>query len=280
MQSFKITVTNEKGKERQHAWQLPEKWEELQPLDWSHLIPAKLDDNIYRSQVQLLYQLSRGKKKLNADILLLLSADQLSQLVAMTDWMFSTPITVSPFQSIRIQRKSYLLPNDQLKYMSLIEFAFLDFHYMRYTQYVSEGKLEEAEAELDSMLCYMLRPIAKGVDPYDAANYKGDRREMLNTSVCEQRKELFKELPAWQRYACLFFFSGCKEQLHERYKGTIWIDGLDEDGNQVIGAKPQRPEEWMRLAYGMAGGKFGTLEQTMYTPLETILLEIVFQKAA
>ncbi len=34
------------------------------------------------------------------------------------------------------------------------------------------------------------------------------------------------------------------------------------------------PDEWINTAFAMAGGKFGTLEETMYSPLSLILKEL------
>jgi len=278
MHQFTISTTDEKGQTTRQSWQLPESWSEVGEADWSHIIPARLDGNHDRAQLQLLYQLSRGKSRLTPEMLLLLEADQLEALRQLTRWMLQEPITGAPFPHIRIGRKRYLLPHDQLRFITLIEFAFLDFHYMRYIQHVQESREEEAEQELDKILTYMLRPADQNVNPHDPEKFKGDRREMFNMAICNRRIALFQELPAWQRYACLFFFAGCKQRLHEKFKGTIWVDGKNEEGEEVIGARPQKPEEWIRLAYSLSGKKFGPLEQTMYTPLETVLMEIVFQQ--
>jgi len=111
--------------------------------------------------------------------------------------------------------------------------------------------------------------------------FLGDQREKFNTKIIEARIPGFMKMRQSDKLGCLFFFTHCKRYLHKKYKGTLWHDTHTEDGNEIIGVNQnQKPEplRWMKIIQKLAGGKFGTLQETRFTNLYDILDELAEQK--
>ena len=150
-------------------------------------------------------------------------------------------------------------------------------------QFTANGQHPKANSWLTKLCLYMARPIDKRIDPKDAETYMGDRREKFNTAVIEQRWPLFREIDPADRFGCLWFFLGCKAYIHQKYKGKLWFDTHDEEGNEIIGVqkddKPQ-PFRWIEICRKLAGGKFGNLRETQFAGLYEVLEELVGQRGS
>lgn len=280
MHDVQINIRWPNGKERNSRYQLPEKWSEIPKTAWPAICMYLLAGNSESARLHLTYLLlrkARSRKRVNKDIFYLLSPAQLEMISGLVSWLFSEKITAPPLQYFRIRRKKYYLPQAELKYISVAEYAFADFYFEMYKEAAESGAPLDAEDYLNSLISTLCRPLDKRIDPKDPDTFKGDLRQKYNGVLAERNKPLIAQLPVATKLAVLMFFSGCKSHLHEQYKGLVWMDMHDKEGKPVINAKPGQPQEWIDLTFTLSGGKFGSLNETMETPLDTVLHELVLQ---
>lgn len=202
-----------------------------------------------------------------------LASWQLVEIANCLDWAWEPINATRPFRSFHHEGIDYHLPNDGLQYITLIEYAFADFAFNQYRAAREKDDEQGAKQWLLKMICYLCRPIDPRSNPSDAATWKGDGREMFNTAICETRLPSLDSLPMAYKLAILMFFSACKRDIHKRYKGSIFHDEK-VNGIEISGVRKMQPHEWINLCFELAGGKFGTLHDTMYTQLSLILHEL------
>lgn len=271
---------------RRTEYELPERHHELRPKDWPQIAPFLLAKDQPGQRTLLLYRLLRKAKSGKAmprSTWQLLGAERILALLPLLDWLYQDRPTEQPFESVNIRHEgqmlSCLLPAAGLRYITLIEYAMVDMHYTLYAQAVQQGQQQQAHEHFHKVIAYLCRPRAKGVDPTDAATFKGDLREQFNTVVCDARLSDWERIGYDIKLPIMLFFAGCKAAIHESYKGTVFVNPLDEEtGEPVQGAKPAGPQAWIDLAYSLSGGRYGTLEQTMYAPLDNVLYDLYLQR--
>lgn len=266
---------------RRREYQLPSGYDEVRPEDWPRIMPYLLLHDDAQTRTLLLFNLLRDRKgnRIKLGNFRRLSSDQILQLFPLIEWIYTDRPTSPPFPHISLpEHGDMLLPNAELKYISLIEYAVVDFFYHQYAEAAIAGQQEQASEYFHRVVGYLCRPRARGVDPTDASTFKGDLREQFNTSICDER------MPAWQKLSyeaklpVMLFFAGCKALLHQRFKGSVFFSEIDEKtGEKVQGVKAAGPQAWIDLVYQLAGPRYGTIEQTMYTPLDTILYDLQLQ---
>lgn len=197
---------------------------------------------------------------------------QWAEIVRELRWVWN-PITVKqPMSTFVLDDVEYFLPNDGLANITLVEYAFADMAYTLYLKKRKAGAEREAQDWLDRLVSYLCRPQDPNANPDDAVTWKGDYREQFNTDLCDRRRAQLARLPDWMKLLVLLHFAACKADIHRKHKGKIFIE--EEPGTEVHGSKPMAPDEWITIAFSLSGGKFGTLEQTMYTSLSLILREL------
>lgn len=269
--------------DQRFAYSLADDWSEIERQDWAAIAIPFLQGDTPRTRTAALRRLLKRKGKVISPILFnKLNGDQLKQISVCIDWIWEKRLTTQPFAAVKVQDgQELLLPGDGLKSVTLIEYAFLDLYYNVYMQMIEAGNEEQAESYLHHLLCYMLRPQKEGldIDKPDPDTWDGDPREKFNTDICERRIPLIKKLKPEVKLALLMFFVGCKAKIHEDFEGTVFINSVDKDGNTVhTGGRPMEPTEWLDMCFALSGGIFGTLEQTMYAPLFTVLRHLQLQE--
>ena len=265
-------------KSKTERYLFPAKWEEIPQELWNDIAPWLMskDTSYVRTMlVSFLLISKRNKIPIDSRKLKRLEPSQIMELHGLMNWIYETPITAPPFQKFYHGGEEYLLPNEMLKYISLIEYAYVDFCFNSYIDAAKSGNQELASENLDKVVCYLCRPEDPRLNTLDPNTFKGDRREQFNTAVCDLRLDKFKFVPIPVKLAVIMFFAGCKKRIHEDWKG-IWPQRTEE-GSLPIGTREAMPHEWINLCFQLAGGKFGTLEQTMYTDLSLILFELSLQ---
>jgi hypothetical protein len=267
---------NSKGKT--YNFTLSSTWEELSgSKQWRALSPH-LEDNDYYNRDAIKALILKGKFPGERHI----PSQGYLPLYNCLDFLMDHPCVYPPIKSFMIGYRLQLfhLPAPRLENISIIEFAFLDMCWELNRFFRGRGEVEKAEEWLTKLCMYMARPIDKRIDPKDPETYMGDRREKFNTGVIDPRWELFQKIRQSDRFACIWFFLGCKRYIHQRYKGKLWFDTHDSEGREIIGVqkddKPQ-PFRWIEIIRKLAGGKFGNLKETQFTGLYDVLEELVVQ---
>ena len=273
MNQIRLTIAK-----RIEAYELPAGWEEVPSHAWESLMPWLLSPDNGYNRTMILCQLlvsKRKGKRIDPRRLKSLDPVQVQRVADLLDWVYQDPVIAPPFEKIALEGVDYLLPNEMLSHISLIEYAYVDFCFNQYLEAAKSKEPEGAQEWLTKIVCYLCRPEAETLDRMNPATFKGDPREQFNTAVCDQRLPQFDSLPNTVKLAVLMFFAGCKKKIHELYQ-HIWPKPT-ETGGLPIGAKSAKPQEWIDLCFHLAGGKFGTLSQTMYTDLSLVLHELSLQ---
>lgn len=275
MNNIQITTPN-----KTFSFNLVSTWEELSTMNWpitrwAKIFPYIEQNNIYHHRViQLLTQTGDLPKQKH------IPAEGYLPLYNCLDWLIDSPCIHPPIKYFRIGWKLYHLPAPRLENIPIIEFAFLDMCWELNRVFRDRGDDKTAEEWLTKLCMYMARPIDKRINPKDPDTYMGDRREKFNTGVIEPRWKIFQKIRPADRFACIWFFLGCKRYIHQRYKGKLWFDTHDAEGREIIGVqkddKPQ-PFRWIEITRRLAGGKFGNLRETQFTGLYDVLEELVVQ---
>lgn len=266
--------------DKSHTYSLPESWAEVPKGRWSRIAPLMIQgDNDY-SRTRLLRVLLFRKKHgyLPVPLWELLDPLQVQAMLPLLDWIWKDPMVIRPFSHIRIAGKKYHLPLDDLQYITLIEYAYVDFCANIWKRASETNNEAQAREYLDKLVCYLCRPRDRRIKRNDASRFKGDIREQFNTPVCDARLPRFARLPVEIKLGVLIFFLACKRRIHEQNVGTVFVKG--EEGQEVIGARDMKPQEWIDICFAMSGGKFGNLQETMYTHLSLITHELKLQKTS
>jgi hypothetical protein len=253
-------------------------WEEIEDKQWVSIYQNLESGNVFNhSMIRALILKGKFPQKYMDQM----PKEGFLPLYDCIDFLIKTPCSSPPFPYLKIKRKKYHLPSARLENISIIEFAFLDMAWELNRFFRERNQEAKAEEWLTRLCMYMARPIDKRINPNDTETYNGDRREKFNTAVIEPRWPVFQKIDSVYRAGCIFFFLGCKAYIHQKYKGSLWFDTHDKDGNEIIGVqkddKPQ-PFRWIEICRKLAGGKFGNLKETQFAGLYDVLEELKDQR--
>ena len=260
---------------RSYTYSLPSSWAEVPKGRWQMIAPIMLlgEDDYSRTRLLRVLLFRKRKRFMPAKIWDLLDPLQVQDMLSLLDWVWKDPMVIRPFSWIRIHGKKHHLPMNDLQYITLIEYAYVDFCANIWKKASEENNEQQAREYLDKLVCYLCRPKNRKIPKYDASQFRGDIREQFNIPVCDERLPQFSRLPVETKLGVLIFFLACKRRIHERNVGTIFVQGED-----VNGARQMKPQEWIDICFAMAGSKFGDLQSTMYTHLGLITHELRLQK--
>lgn len=245
---------------------MPSQWSEIRMKDWKLIAPFILNNNPFNRSLVL--DLIRPKNifqyfRLPYSWKELVSTEQLASLFDCVEWM-QTPSPSPPINSFRHRGKRYYFPKAKLSNITIIEFAALDLCFNVYRDAAEKGEHDRAEMFLNKLVGYMCRPADRTVSMTDAHNFRGDVREPFNSAVCDGRAKTVAKFPDHIRIACVLFFTSCKQHIYNMYKHPLFEGGSGKPNARY----------WLDAASKMAGGKFGTLEQTRFTNLYDFLDEM------
>ncbi len=203
---------------RKRQYELPSSWAEM-PMRLMHICGFLM---LLPADVKLVYRLLYLLVPIRE--VKLMTSGQLRELALTMMWIWEPVGTKQPMPSIEWEGMKLLLPNDELKHITLIEYAFADMAYMMYMKRRAAEDRAGAEEWLNRLLSYLLRPANPDANPDDAATWKGDAREMFNTDLCERRMPAVSRLPLGTKLLVLYHFAACKAAIHQRYKGRIFVE--------------------------------------------------------
>ena len=252
----------------------PEDWNDMNRAQLEGITPFLINNDIYRPEV-LAHVL-----KLDLKIINRIPAPGKLALYDTFDWM-KKPNIYPPFDKIKIRGKMYFMPSERLDNTEIIEFAFLDMCFIVMQSMEKKGNKEIFEEYFNRLCGYMLRPAAKN-QTIDPRTYTGDKREIFNTELAEERLKVFDYMRPIDKFLVLFFFMGCKKYIENRYKNPLFPPTHTDEGKEIMGVitKAQTPIQWIELIQKLAGGKFGNLAETRRANTYDFLNELKAQMKA
>lgn len=138
-------------------------------------------------------------------------------------------------------------PNDHLHTSTIEEFNAAEQYYYEYCR-------TRNDAFLDMLIAVLYRPVSIGW-PWSKNNGKDTRKIFLEVDVIRNAPKM-RKLDQHLRAAILFNYEGCRRHVISRYP-TVFIQG---DGTTEAKLPDLSP-----LISTVAGGKFGTFQQTEQT---------------
>jgi len=119
------------------------------------------------------------------------------------------------------------------------------------------------EVWLNRFIAVLYRPKRKGVN-VTAADYNGDERQPYNFYLNDFISTMVSSLSLGTKLAIMLWYLGCRHTLVTDYDFLF------------TGKNKQKAQEgsWTDVIHGLAGPKFGTVEQTMSANLKVVLKEL------
>lgn len=177
-------------------------------------------------------------------------ASQFSRLLDLMKWLGEpSELTKNPFPVLKVGRRKYQGPKEGLKDITYYDFALVDLLLRDMAYAMKEDRPADAEAAKVKIMAVLWK---KPGEQYD------EKR-------AEARAKTFSRLSAEWKDTAYLFVSGCLRQIMRSFP-RIFTDGQDTDDAQ------DENYGHAEVILDLAGGKFGDIEKTQYTPLYTILM--------
>lgn len=162
------------------------------------------------------------------------NAEVLAEVLRLISWMWKEELTIKPFESITLEEKQYLLPDENFLAMTYGELSDAYIHSRAFVEQLVEG-----EERLNYLLATVCRPERKGDYVADAGSWNGDRREVYNEHIVRTRLKLWEAAPYDQKIIVLMYFLGTLKNFlslfdiwqgdgtgpapEDEYPGQSWI---------------------------------------------------------
>lgn len=169
--------------------------------------------------------------------------DSLAGLLITTDFVFSgeNTLTKNLLPTIRKGFKTYYGPSDRLSNIGFYEFVFADSFYLKYRE-------TKNKKWLNLLVASLYRP----------------KLERFDNALLEKRAELFSRISLAEKQAIYIFYIGCRISLVKKYPDAFSSNKANKGKNYG----------WEGIILGLAGNRFGTIEETRQTNLHTVLTYI------
>ncbi|WP_285055128.1 hypothetical protein [Pedobacter ginsengisoli] len=231
------------------AYIAPAKWNEVsaeQLAVWQRICERNISGeqalmiaaiHFYKISKKLFFSLNSAQKIQLIDTLTFLGEGN-----KLTKWLI--PEITSRF-------KKHIGPTSGLGTSTIKEFRASELYYNAY----QATKGEAAEAALDMLIATLYRPKGK-VHP------DNDPREVLTELGVQKRAPVMARLNETTRKMILFNYEGCRAHVVGKYP-TIFISGSGTGSNSL--------NDMEGVIKVVAGGKFGSFNETATTPLYLFL---------
>lgn len=186
-------------------------------------------------------------------------AGQFSRLLDLMKWLGDpSELAKNPFPVLKVGRRKYQGPKDGLKDITYYDYALVDLLLRDMDYAMKEDRPEDTETAKAKIMAVLWK---KPGEQYD------EKR-------AEARTKTFSRLPAEWKDAAYLFVAGSIRRMMRLFP-RIFTDSQDTGDTQ------DENYSHAEVILDLAGGKFGDIEKTQYTPLYTILmyLEHEAQKA-
>lgn len=247
---------------------LPQSWSEVNATQLAAVAPILLSGTdidtakplIINALLQWEDAIVKAIKK--AKSVDLLYSDIAQKLYPLIQWVFTDKnITVNVIPTISINRKYKFLgadvlhgPADEFNNLTIGEFDDAEYWFNQYL----DSNMQNAHA-LHMLIAILYRAAKPKYIPD-----MGDIRQPYNYHLNELRAAQIATISTGIQKAILLWYMGCRAKLVEDYK--FLFDKKKTTGNGLNG--------WTPIVYELAGGKFGTLEDTNNQLLKSIFYEL------
>jgi hypothetical protein len=178
----------------------------------------------------------------------------------LVDWTFEKGLSVNPLPRIveTLWRGKFiydLYPPKEFSQFNGEEFCYADTAYLRYRK-------SKAEKDLNDFIAILYRPL-------DPKKKHGDRRLAFDPDAVDTYLIAAKSLPLHKKVAVTLWYEHKREEFFKPF-APLFKKGAQE--------KASSEGSYLELLLELAGGKFGTLQETKRTGVHTLFSEILLQK--
>lgn len=201
-----------------------------------------------------------------SDLFLKLSRQQQLYLFDTVRWAFKGRVETKPFQFFEIDGIKYYLPEDNYANTSSIELALLNIYYLSFVR-----KNNPVTDNLHLIAATICRPERKDLKLFKkiVERWTGDRREVYNSVLSEERAKLFKEkAPFGVMIAVLQYWEAMNNRFVKRFD-DVFSGG---DSKQIF----QNGEGWLSMLADVAEvGVMGNLEKVYETNAYSLMMYVL-----
>lgn len=200
------------------------------------------------------------------DIFLKLSIAQQIALFNTVRWAFKGRIEKKPFEYFEVEGIKYYLNEDNYANTSSIEMALLNIYYLSFVR--KENPVTDNLYLIAATIC---RPERKDLKLFRKLieRWTGDRREVFNSVLSEERAKLFKEkAPYGAMIAVLQYWEAMNNRFVKRFD-DVFNGG---DGKQIF----HNGEGWLAMLADVAEvGVMGNLDKVYETNAYSLMLYVL-----
>lgn len=201
-----------------------------------------------------------------ADVFLKLSLVQQIYLFNTVRWAFKGRIEKKPFEYFEVEGIKYYLPEDNYANTSSIEMALLNIYYLSFVR--KDNPVTDNLYLIAATIC---RPERKDLKLFRKLieRWTGDRREVFNSVLSEERAKLFKEKgPYGAMIAVLQYWEAMNNRFVKRFD-DVFNGG---DGKQIF----HNGEGWLAMLADVAEvGVMGNLEKVYETNAYSLMMYVL-----
>jgi len=200
------------------------------------------------------------------DVFLKLSIAQQIALFNTVRWAFKGRIEKKPFEYFEVEGIKYYLPEDNYANTSSIEMALLNIYYLSFVR--KENSVTDNLYLIAATIC---RPERKDLKLFRKLieRWTGDRRDVFNSVLSEDRAKLFKEkAPYGAMIAVLQYWEAMNNRFVKRFD-DVFNGG---DGKQIF----HNGEGWLAMLADVAEvGVMGNLEKVYETNAYSLMMYVL-----
>lgn len=253
-----------------HKYQVKSCFEECTIDEISHVMVTQ---NFLAAKVMYAKQMASLKTSIfiklsnvPIDVFLKLSIVQQIHLFQTVRWAFKGRIEKKPFEYFEVDGIKYYLPEDNYANTSSIEMALLNIYYLSFVR-----KSEPVTDNLYLIAATICRPERKDLKLFRKLieRWTGDRREVFNSVLSEERAKLFKEkAPYGAMIAVLQYWEAMNNRFVKRFD-DVFNGG---DGKQIF----HNGEGWLAMLADVAEvGVMGNLDKVYETNAYSLMMYVL-----
>jgi hypothetical protein len=242
-----------KGQIIDYNFTIPSSWDELSYYQHAYILQVlHHDGDKFLKTDKLLYILFEGHWDILADI----SADDLHGLASCTNFIFNErPSAINKFPKIKLNKKFYLAPADNLGNIGFGEWCFV-YQFAKYFRETNDMIF------LDKLIATLYRLPDPAQHP-DDINYSGDIREIFNENLIDNRARLVADIPEKLKLGIYTWFGSALFEVMERRPHAFPpVNPNDQTDND---SDPDDGRTWLTIFRELLGPKWGTTKELKYT---------------
>jgi hypothetical protein len=198
------------------------------------------------------------------DLFMKLTRPQQIDMFNLVRWAFTARIVKKPFDFFEVEGVKYLLPDDAYGNTSSIEMALCNIYYLNFS-----GKNPNPEM-LYYIIATLCRPVRKDLNIFRKMIdlWTGDKREVFNSVLAEERAKLFKEKAPFGVLVAVFqYFEQMNNAFIKRYD-DVFSGG---DGKPLF----KNGEGWLAMLADIAEtGVMGDLDKVYQSNAISLMMYV------